>query len=102
MIHSSIQINVPEVVRILKVHKVKRAYAFGSVCTNDFNQESGVDLLIAFDITEPFEGYTENFWKMEDELQKLLQRNVDLVPEHTLKNPYFIRELEKTKTVLYE
>jgi predicted nucleotidyltransferase len=61
-----------------------------------------VDLLIAFDIDEPFNGYTENFWQMEDELKKLLNRNVDLVPEHTLKNPYFIEELKKTKTTLYE
>jgi predicted nucleotidyltransferase len=94
--------NLPQLITILKAHKVKRAYAFGSVCTDSFNDESDIDLLVAFDIQEPFDGYAENFWSMEDHVKSLLKREVDLVPEHTLKNPYFIKVLEKTKTPLYE
>ena len=102
MLNPEIQNKIPEVVKILKSHRVKRAYAFGSVCTEEFNKDSDVDLIVAFDIHEPFDGYAENFWSMEDELMKVLKRKVDLVPEHTLKNPYFISEMEKTKTILYE
>lgn len=102
MIHPSIQNKIPSIVEILKAHNVQRAYAFGSVCTATFNSESDIDLLVSFDMKEPFDGYTENIWKLEDELQKLLNRNIDLVPEHTLSNRYFIEELEKTKTTLYE
>lgn len=102
MLHPSIQNKITSIVAILKEHKVKRAYAFGSVCTGDFNSESDIDLLIAFDIKEPFDGYAENYWNLEDQLKALLNRNVDIVPEHTLSNPYFIKEMEKTKTMLYE
>jgi hypothetical protein len=89
---------IPELIQVLKEHKVKRAYVFGSVCTDRFNSQSE----IAFDINEPFEGYAANFWDMEEQLKKLLNRHIDIIPEHTLKNPYFIKEMEKTKTPLYE
>jgi len=102
MLNKEIQPKLPELIKVLKSHKVKRAYAFGSVCTDKFNSNSDVDLLIAFETSEPFDGYAENFWDMEEKLQSLLNRKVDLVPEHTLKNPYFIKVMEKTKTPLYE
>ena len=102
MLHSSIEKQLPEIIKVLKSHKVRRAYAFGSVCTDKFNTESDVDLLIAFESDEPFNGYAENFWDMEDELKALLNRPVDIVTEKQLKNPYFIKVLNQTKTPIYE
>jgi predicted nucleotidyltransferase len=102
MLNTQLQNKLPEVIKVLKEHRVKRAYAFGSVCTDRFNSSSDIDLLIGFESTEPFDGYAENFWEMEEKLSALLNRKVDLVPEHTLKNPYFIKVMEKTKTPLYE
>ncbi|MBK7853758.1 MAG: nucleotidyltransferase domain-containing protein [Bacteroidetes bacterium] len=102
MLHPIFEEKLPEVKRLLKEHHVKRAYAFGSVVNGKFTDKSDIDLLIAFDITEPFDGYAQNFWDMQDKLKALLNRNVDLVPEHTLSNKYFIDEMNKTKTLLYE
>jgi len=102
MINEQVQPYLPKVIETLKAHGVKRAYAFGSVCTEHFSKESDIDLLIDFDINKPFDGYAENFWEMEDKLREILQRKVDLVPAHTLKNPYFVEVLNRTKTALYE
>jgi uncharacterized protein len=93
---------LPEVISTLRRHRVKRAYAFGSVTRSDFKLESDIDLLVAFDLTEPIEDYAENFWSLEDELSRILKRRIDLLPEHTLKNSYFITEVNKTKIPLYE
>ncbi len=41
--------NLPRITQILKQNQVKRAYAFGSVCTERFGPDSDIDLLIAFD-----------------------------------------------------
>jgi predicted nucleotidyltransferase len=101
MLQPILRDNLTRVAELLKVHKVKRAYAFGSVCTEHFTEESDIDLLIAFEKV-PFDGYAQNFWDLEAKLQKLLNRQVDLVPEHTLRNPYFIRVVNKTKTPIYE
>ncbi|RRB07674.1 nucleotidyltransferase family protein [Larkinella rosea] len=102
MLHPSIQAKLPQLITLLRNHKVKKAYAFGSVCTDRFTNESDIDLLIDFGITEPFDGYAENFWNLEEQLQRLLNRSVDLVPQHTLRNPYFISSVNKTRLALYE
>jgi uncharacterized protein len=93
---------LPEVIDVLKKHRVKRAYAFGSVTRHDFKLESDIDLLVDFGTHEPFDGYSENFWSLEEQLANLLNRKVDILAEHTLKNSFFIKEMEKTKVPLYE
>ena len=80
----------------------KRAYAFGSVCTDQFNEASDIDLLIAFDDTlDPIQ-YGDNYFTIAHALENVLKRPVDLVTERSLKNPYFIAMLERTKTAIYE
>lgn len=101
MLQPILKNKLDEVTQLLKVHNVKRAYAFGSVCTDNFNDDSDIDILIAFEKV-PFDGYAQNFWDLESKLRDLLKRQVDLVPEHTLRNPYFIQVVNKTKTPIYE
>lgn len=86
----------------MRSHRVKRAYAFGSVCTEGFGPESDIDLLVAFDTDEPFEGYAENFWSLESALEKLLNRRVDIVTESQLQNPFIIENVNRTKERIYE
>jgi predicted nucleotidyltransferase len=93
---------LPELKRILQAHKVKRAYAFGSVCTGNFNPESDIDLLVKFeDGIEPIE-YSDNYFNLLFSLQDFFKRDVDLVTEPSLKNPYFIQSLNRTKQSIYE
>ena len=88
--------------QVLKENKVKRAFAFGSVCTDQFNDQSDIDLLIAFeDDLDPIT-YGENYFNIIDKLEAILHRHVDLVTERTLRNPYFIKAMERTKTPIYE
>ncbi len=92
---------LPQIKRICRQHKVKRLYIFGSVCTNFFNENSDIDFIIAF---EPrfFDGYVDNFLSLEENLKKLLQRNIDLVAEECLQNPYFIKVVNQTKIKIYD
>ncbi|AKD58768.1 nucleotidyltransferase [Spirosoma radiotolerans] len=93
---------LPVVTQILRANGVKRAYAFGSVCTEQFNDASDIDLLIAFDDTlDPIQ-YGDNYFTIAHALETVLKRPVDLVTERSLKNPYFIAMLERTKTAIYE
>jgi len=39
-----IQNNLSEIKQICKAHKVIRAYVFGSVCTDKFNEKSDIDI----------------------------------------------------------
>ena len=100
--HSILSSKLAAVSQILKDNKVKRAFAFGSVCTDQFNEQSDIDLLIAFeDDLDPIT-YGENYFNIIEKLEAILHRHVDLVTERTLRNPYFIKVMERTKTPIYE
>jgi len=102
MVHPFLQQKLPEVQRLFKEHKIKRAYAFGSVVTDKFNDESDVDFLISFeDNLDPLVS-GENYWSLLETFQDLFKRDVDLVTERSLRNPYFIERLNETKQLIYE
>ncbi|GAB3977232.1 nucleotidyltransferase family protein [Spirosoma terrae] len=102
MIHSFLAQKLPVVTRILKENGVKRAYAFGSVCSDHFNETSDIDLLIDFDEHLDPVTYGENYFTIAQSLESLLGRPVDLVTQRSVKNPYFRKTVEQTKTVIYE
>lgn len=93
---------LPNVISLLKSHQVKRAYAFGSVVKGNFSLDSDIDLLIAFEEGLDPVKYGELYFNLADELESLLHRSVDLVTEPSLKNPYFIKDINQTKIALYE
>ena len=102
MIHLLLQNKLPEVKKIFREHKVKKAYAFGSVCTDRFNKNSDIDFLISFDENiDPLEE-GENHLRLYDLMEILFQRPVDLIVEKSIKNPYFIKVINKTRTPIYE
>ncbi|MBO4231883.1 MAG: nucleotidyltransferase domain-containing protein [Bacteroidales bacterium] len=92
---------MPTVLQILKEHKVKSAYLFGSVLTNNFNDNSDVDFLIDY---EPFDdpvAFGDNIWDLRFALEDNLHRDIDLINEANLKNPYFIQEINEKKYKIY-
>jgi len=82
------------------VHNVKTLFAFGSVCTDEFNDKSDVDLLISF-MPMDYGDYADTYFDLADRFEKLFNRPVDLVTDKSLSNPYFIESINKTKTLIY-
>lgn len=102
MINELLSNRISEITHVLKENKVKRAYAFGSICTDKFNKDSDVDLLISFeDNLDPIT-YAQNYFKIVELTEHILNRKVDLITERSLKNPYFIKVMNKTKTLIYD
>ncbi len=101
MLHKSIEILLPQINLLFRKHKIKNAYIFGSAVNGKFNSDSDVDFLVNLqDNIDPVEA-GENLWLLEDELKLLLKRNVDLITERSLRNPYFILEINNTKQFIY-
>ena len=101
MLHQSFQVYLPDVIVLLQKHKIKTAYVFGSVTTDRFTASSDVDFLVSMqDNLDPVEA-GGHLWDLYDELKTLLHREVDLLTERSLKNPYFIVEINKTKETIY-
>jgi len=92
---------LPEMKRILRSHKVKRVYVFGSATTDSFSKTSDIDLLVAFEQGLDPVVYGTHFMDALYELEKLLGRNVDLVAEETVRNPCFRNSIDRTKIHIY-
>ena len=101
-INSKIEPYLNLVIAILKQHNVKEAYLFGSVLTDRFNEKSDIDLLVNYeDFTQDPVEKGENIWNLQFTLEDKLHREVDLVNEASLKNPFFIKEVNETKFKIY-
>lgn len=87
--------------QIFKTHQIKKAYLFGLVIQPTFNKDSDVDFLIQFEENLPPLKKGELWWSLHDTLRDLLKREIDIVTETSLKNPYFIKELNQTKKLIY-
>ena len=93
--------NLDKIIALCKKYKVKNMYVFGSILTPRFNDDSDVDLLFNFNSEVNYNNYAENFFTLCDELKKTFGREVDLVDEHTIRNPYFKEEVDDTKKLIY-
>jgi len=100
-LHSEIQKLLPDIKILLKRHKIKDAYVFGSAVTKNFNTSSDIDLLV--NIHEEIDPVVAggHLWDLQEELEELFKRPIDLITERSLKNPYFITEINKNKVQIY-
>lgn len=89
-----------EITKLCKSHKVNSLYAFGSVLTNDFNEESDIDLIVDFQQI-PIESYADNYFDFKFSLQDILKRPIDLLEEKAIKNPYFLENINRNKRLIY-
>jgi predicted nucleotidyltransferase len=92
--------NIELINKLCKSHKVKRLYAFGSVLTDKFNEQSDVDLIVDFSDIQLLD-YADNYFDLKFSLEDALKRSVDLLEEKAIKNPYFKKAIEKNKQLIY-
>jgi predicted nucleotidyltransferase len=98
--NSIVSENKKQLIQLCTEYSVKTMYVFGSVCTENFTNESDIDLLISFDNLS-IEQYTDNYFELHYKLEALFGRKIDLLTEKSLSNPYFIKILENTKQLIY-
>ncbi len=89
-----------QIIGLCKKHKVRNLFVFGSVLTENFTNNSDIDLIIDININDPIE-YAENYFNFKFTLEDLLNRKIDLLEQKALKNKYFIENIDKTKKVIY-
>ncbi|WP_375605723.1 nucleotidyltransferase family protein [Flavobacterium davisii] len=89
-----------EIFNLCKAHKVKTLYAFGSVLTDKFNTESDIDLVVDFLPLDVLD-YGDNYYDLKFSLENTFKRNVDLLEEKAINNPYFLKTLNQHKKLIY-
>ncbi|NHB69744.1 nucleotidyltransferase domain-containing protein [Bacteroidales bacterium M08MB] len=91
-----------DLIALCKALNIKRLYAFGSVVSDKFRDDSDIDFLISFAENLSVEEYTQNYFTLHYKLRELFDREIDIVTERTLSNPYFIESINESKQLIYE
>ena len=92
--------NREKIAELCRTHHVRRLSVFGSAVRDDFDPErSDVDLLVEFDSVR--EGYAKNFFALLFSFDQLFGREVDLVIENAIRNPYLRQAIDADKVTLY-
>lgn len=90
-----------ELADVCRRYHVRSLFVFGSATRDDFDPDhSDVDLLVEFEPL-PEGGYAEAYFGLREALEALLGREVDLVAESALRNPYVKADVERTRALLY-
>ncbi|MEQ1678491.1 MAG: nucleotidyltransferase domain-containing protein [Chitinophagaceae bacterium] len=89
-----------DISKLCAAHKVKRLYVFGSVLTPQFNSSSDVDFIVDFE-TIDLSQYADNYYDLKFSLQDILHRNIDLLEEKAIKNPYFLKSIIAKRQLVY-
>ena len=87
---------------LCRKYGVARLEVFGSAADDTFEPgRSDVDFLIEFLPGQDLGPWLSLYFDLKGELEQLLGRKVDLVMPAAMRNPYFIREVNRTRVVLY-
>lgn len=90
----------PEIEALCRRLAVRQLYLFGSAAGEGFSPErSDLDFLVELDVTEP--GYADRYFELQEALQSLFGRPVDLVTVSSLSNPYFRASVEETRRLVF-
>lgn len=91
----------PEIERLCRRLPIKRLGLFGSSLSRKFSENSDIDVLVVFDSgknTDLFDKYFE----LKERLEKIFERDVDLLVDKKFRNPVLRESIEKTRTIIYE
>jgi predicted nucleotidyltransferase len=98
--NSIVENNLEKIAKLSEKHKVKELYAFGSVLTDKFNDNSDVDLLVDFGKVKLYD-YADNYLDYKEGLEKVFKRPVDLLENKAIRNPILRRSIDRTKISIY-
>jgi len=86
---------------LCKKYHVARLEVFGSAAEGAFDRAtSDLDLLVEFKRVDVM-NMADQYFGLLFELETLFDRHVDLVCAAAMKNPYFIKAVNKTRKLLY-
>jgi predicted nucleotidyltransferase len=90
-----------QITALCKRFGVKRLELFGSAVRSDFNPtKSDLDFFVEF-VNYDIPAIADDWFGLQEELQKLLGKQVDLVTLRTASNPYFLESANRNKVTLY-
>ena len=99
---SLIEDNRSAIESLCRRYDVARLEVFGSAVEGDFDPaRSDVDFLVEYQTGSNLGPWLTRYFELKAELEDLLGCGVDLVMPGAMRNPYFIREVNRTRKSVY-
>jgi predicted nucleotidyltransferase len=95
--NSLVEANLPAIKDLMRNYGVVKASLFGSAAKNEMTDESDVDFMVSFDPGLNYTDYSDNYFKLLYALQHLLKKDVDILAEETITNPYLLQTINSQK-----
>ena len=81
-------------------YKVYRLYAFGSALTPPFDANSDIDFIVEFQ-PQNIKDYADNYFNLKFALEDTFKRQIDLLEEKAIHNPYFKSAIKNHRQLIY-
>jgi len=92
--------NIVSIRDLCKKHRVGRLFVVGSVLTERFQKSSDIDFIVDFQGVDLYD-YADNYFDLKFSLEKLFKRDVDLLEDKAINNPYLRQSLDLSKQLVY-
>lgn len=99
MVSRNLDVPMEKIAEFCRKWKIRQFSLFGSVLREDFGPDSDVDVLVSFQPDSTWD--LLDMVEMRDELMALFGREVDLVEEEGLRNPFRRAGILSTRQVVY-
>lgn len=95
--NSLVESNLSEIKDAMRSYGVIRAYLFGSAAIGNMSDDSDIDFMVSFNPDLSYTEYGSNYFQLIYALQKILKKDVDIVAEETITNPYLLQSINSQK-----
>ena len=92
--------NIDNIKALCNKYRVARLFVFGSVLTKKFKKSSDIDFLVDFYDVNLYD-YADNYFDFKKSLENLLKRQIDLLENKAVKNPYLRQSIDSSKQLIY-
>lgn len=97
IMNSLVESNLSEIKDVMRTYGVIRAYLFGSAAIGNMSDDSDVDFMVSFNPNLSYTEYGNNYFQLIYALQKLLKKDVEIIAEETITNPYLLQSINSQK-----
>jgi uncharacterized protein len=99
---SVLEKNKDKLADVCRRFRVRRLEVFGSAARDDFDPaKSDIDFIVSFADKTPGT-YADRYFDFAAAIEKLLGRRIDLLTERSIRNPYFRREVQAARQIVYD
>jgi uncharacterized protein len=99
---SLLEKNKDKLAEVCRRFRVRRLEVFGSAARDDFDPaKSDIDFIVSFADKTPGT-YADRYFDFAAAIEKLLGRRIDLLTERSIRNPYFQREVQAARQIVYD